>query len=48
MLYLESFKLPTADNEDSFVLSYPYQLEMECYTHNVYPFKVFPQKKLEK
>ncbi len=48
MLYLESFALPSADNEDSFVLSYPYQLEMQCYTHNVYPFKIFPQKKLER
>ena len=47
MLYLESFKLPSKNDEDSFVLSYPYQLEMECYTHNVYPFKVFPPKKLE-
>lgn len=46
MLYLESFYLASADNEDSFVLSYPYQLEMQCYTHNVYPFKIFPQKKL--
>lgn len=46
MLYLESFSLPSADNEDTFVLSYPYQLEMQCYTHNVYPFKIFPQKKL--
>ncbi len=48
MLYLESFTLPTADHEDSFVLSYPYQLEMQCYTHNVYPFKVFPQKGLKR
>lgn len=47
MLYLESFKLPSKDDEDSFVLNYPYQLEMECYTHNVYPFKIFSPKKLE-
>jgi len=48
MIYLESFSLASADSEDSFVLNYPYQLEMQCYTHNVYPFKVFPQKKLRR
>ncbi|MBQ9112477.1 MAG: AAA family ATPase [Clostridia bacterium] len=47
MVYLESFRLAGADAEDSFVLSYPYQLEMQCYSHNnVYPFKIFPQKQL--
>ena len=44
MIYLESFKAASRDYEDSFVLNYPYQLEMQCYTHNVYPFKIFPQK----
>jgi len=47
MFYLESFRLASADNEDDFVLSYPYQLEMQCYTHNVYPFKIFPEKGLK-
>ena len=47
MLYLESFRLASADQEDGFVLSYPYQLEMQCFSHeNVYPFKLFPQKGL--
>ncbi len=47
MLYLKSFSLASADDEDGFVLSYPYQLEMQCYSHeNVYPFKLFPQKGL--
>lgn len=47
MLFLESFRLPSADREDGFVLSFPYQLEMRCYSHeNVYPFKIFPQKGL--
>ena len=47
MLYLRSFSLASADDEDGFVLSYPYQLEMQCYSHeNVYPFKLFPQKGL--
>ncbi|MBE6633325.1 MAG: ATP-binding cassette domain-containing protein [Ruminococcaceae bacterium] len=47
MLFLESFRLASADQEDGFVLSYPYQLEMRCFSHeNVYPFKIFPQKGL--
>ncbi len=49
MLFLESFQLADADQEDTFVLSYPYQLEMQCYSHeNVYPFKIFPQKGLKR
>lgn len=50
MLYLENFTLPSALDEDSFVLSYnTYQLQMQCYSHNnVYPFKIFPQKALER
>ncbi|MBQ4067514.1 MAG: AAA family ATPase [Clostridia bacterium] len=48
MVYLDTFNVASADREDSFVLNYPYQLEMQCYTHNVYPFKVFPQKGLKR
>lgn len=48
LIYLENFRLASQDSEDSFVLSYPYQLEMQCFSHNVYPFKLFPQKKLRK
>jgi len=48
MVYLEKFNLASADAEDGFVLSYPYQLEMQCYSHeNVYPFKLFVKKGLE-
>ncbi len=47
MVYLERFRFATADDEDTFVLNYPYQLEMQCFTHNVYPFKIIPQKELE-
>ena len=48
MLYLQSFRLASADEEDGFVLSNTtYQLNMQCYSHtNVYPFKLFPQKQL--
>lgn len=48
MIYLDSIKLASPSDEDGFVLSYPYQLEMQCFSHtNVYPFKLFPQKGLE-
>lgn len=48
MLYLESFRLASADEEDTYVLSYPSKLEMMCYSHQVYPFKIFPEKGLKK
>ncbi len=49
MLYLKEFTLPTEKDEAGFLLSYPYQLEMKCYNHNnVYPFKLFPEKGLER
>ncbi|MBR6776309.1 MAG: AAA family ATPase [Clostridia bacterium] len=48
MLYLKSFTLPSRKDEDGYLLSFPYQLEMGCYSHNdVYPFKLFPQKELK-
>ncbi|MBQ8509018.1 MAG: AAA family ATPase [Clostridia bacterium] len=47
MQYLDSFTLPSADAEDSYILNYPHTLEMQCYDHNnVYPFKIFPPKQL--
>ena len=47
MLYLEKFNLPCRRDEDGYLLSFPYQLEMECYSHtDVYPFKLFPDKGL--
>ncbi len=48
MLYLENFTLPCRKDEDGYLLSFPYQLEMECYSHtDVYPFKLFPDKGLQ-
>ena len=48
MLYLKSFTLPSRKDEDGYLLSFPYRLEMGCYSHNdVYPFKLFPQKELK-
>ncbi len=48
MQYLKRFRFASADEEDGFVLSFPYQLEMQCYSHtNVYPFKLLPQKGLQ-
>ena len=47
--YLESFTLASRSQEEEFILNYPYQLEMQCYSHtNVYPFKIFPQKRLSR
>jgi len=47
--YLESFRLASRSQEESFILNFPYQLEMQCYSHtNVYPFKIFPQKRLSR
>lgn len=49
MQYLEQFSLASESEEGKFLLNYPYQLEMGCYSHdNVYPFKLFPEKGLEK
>ena len=49
MQYLNSFTLASADDEVSYVLSYPPKpkLEMSCYSGQVYPFKVFPERGLE-
>ena len=47
--YLKNFTLASRSDEEGFILNFPYQLEMQCYSHtNVYPFKVFPQKRLER
>lgn len=44
MQYLRTFTFPSASDEEGFLLSYPYQLEMGCYSHhNVYPFKLLPE-----
>ena len=49
MKYIDSFELPDERKEAEFILSFPYQLEMQCYDNdNVYPFKLFPQKGLER
>ena len=48
MIYLESFNIASELDEGDFVLNYPYRLEMRCYSHeNIYPFGLFPKKKLE-
>lgn len=48
MPYLEQFRLAKNSQEGGFLLSFPYQLEMGCYSHdNVYPFRLFPEKGLE-
>ena len=47
MQYLDSFMLPSASAEEDYFLNYPPELEMLCYSHeSIYPFKIFPQKRL--
>ncbi len=36
--------LPTLDREADYILSYPPELYMECYSNNAYPFKLFDVK----
>ncbi len=49
MQYLNSFTFPTADDEEGYLLNFPYQQEMGCYSHtNVYPFKLLPDKGLRR
>ena len=47
MTYLKEFFLPKRIDEDTFLLNFPHQLEMQCYSHtNSYPFRLFPEKGL--
>ncbi len=39
--YLESFSLPTEQDEVDFILDYSGKHYMSCYSDNIYPFKVF-------
>lgn len=48
MQYLDSFTLASERDEAGFLLSFPSKLEMSCYSDCVYPFKIFPEKKLER
>ncbi len=47
MQHLDSVTLPSRGEEDGYCLSYPKELEMQCYRHeNIYPFRLFPEKGL--
>lgn len=47
MQYLDAVTLPSRVDEDTYLLSYPPELEMQCYHHNnVYPYRIFPEKQL--
>ena len=49
MQFLQSFTLPTDRQEADFYCEfYQPKLDMSCYSGCVYPFKIFPQKGLEK
>ena len=48
MKYLENFTLPTEDDEIGYLWSFG-KTDMQCYsTTNVYPFKIFPKKGLDR
>ncbi len=47
-VYLRRFSFLTGDDEASFVLSYPHQLEMRCFGDSVYPFKLLPERGIER
>jgi len=45
MSYLKSFTFASEAAEVDYILSFPYKIEMQCYSNtNIYPFKVLPQK----
>ncbi len=52
MKYLESFTLAGEKNEVDYILGFGRglgKMDMQCYSRtNVYPFKIFPQKRLER
>ena len=49
MQYLNAFTFPNASDEEDYLLNFPYQQEMGCYSHtNVYPFKLLPEKGLRR
>ena len=48
MKYLETFRLPSEAEEMEYIFSFPYQLEMSCFSDNVYPFKVFTRRICDK
>ena len=45
MQYLTSFRLPTQRQEDDVILD-DIRFDMQCYSQNAYPFKIFPFKGL--
>lgn len=47
-VFLETFKLASENDEINFILSSHYKMLMECYSENVYPFKIYPQKQFFK
>ena len=49
MKYLESITFPNEDEEYSYLWQPVGKIDMQCYSStNVYPFKLFPQKELER
>ena len=47
MQYLDSFCLPDEAAETEFILGHP-MTQMTCYSNNIYPFRIFPGKRLQR
>ena len=47
MIYLESFRLASERDETNYFFGCQ-KLDMTCYTNNIYPFKIFPFKHMER
>ena len=47
MKYLENFKLASEDEEREYIVLRSRKADMQCYSSNTYPFKLFPFKGLE-
>lgn len=47
MQYLNSFCLPDEAAETEFILDHP-MTQMTCYSNNIYPFRIFPGKGLQR
>lgn len=48
MKYLESFSFASEKEERKYIILECRKADMQCYSQNVYPFKIFPNKGLEK
>ena len=47
MKYIDSFSVASFKQEEDYILERkPTKADMQCYSNSIYPFNIFPQKKL--